>query len=440
MSTYTYTLDKDGNRTGMTGTGGPQTYTLDPLNRLKQAAYSGGPPDTYTYDADGNRLTKNTTSYTNNAADELMAVGSTSYTYDASGNLQARGSDSFTFNYANQLTGATVGGVTSTSTYNGDGLRMSHTANSQTANYIWDVNRGVPEILQDGTNTYVYGLGLISSTDGSGVQTYYDADGLGSTADLTNASAAKTDGYTYDAFGTATHSPGSSTQPFQFTGQQTDADSGLQYLRARYYDPPSGRFLGRDPLPGRTMSPKTQNPFVYALGNPATYVDPLGLCGWLDDPLDCAEGAASDTVNATSDAVGSTVTAVRTVAQPLASTAGQVLDAASRPFRYCLNSVDRAWECYERSELFNAGLAVSSAGAIILAAGCVAAPVMAGPAGPFIGPVTCAEGVIGFVAAQVAAYYLMRSALTPWHNDSASTTMLPNVYRLDPARPGESKE
>jgi hypothetical protein len=41
---------------------------------------------------------------------------------------------------------------------------MRHTARSQTANYVWDVNRGVPEILQDGTNTYVYGLGLIPST------------------------------------------------------------------------------------------------------------------------------------------------------------------------------------------------------------------------------------------------------------------------------------
>jgi RHS repeat-associated protein len=157
-----------------------------------------------------------------------------------------------------------------------------------TANYVWDVNRNVPEILQDGTNTYVYGLGLISSTDGSGVQTYYDSDGLGSTSDLTNSSAAKTDGYTYDAFGTPTHSPSSSTQPFQFTGQQTDADSGLQYLRARYYDPSTGRFLSRDPRPGSMRAPQTQDRYVYALGNPATLVDPLGLCSpW--DPGDCID-------------------------------------------------------------------------------------------------------------------------------------------------------
>jgi RHS repeat-associated protein len=154
---------------------------------------------------------------------------------------------------------------------------MSHTASGQTANYVWDVNRGVPQILQDGTNTYVYGLGLISSTNGSGVQTYYDSDGLGSTADLTNSLATKTDGYTYDAFGAPTHSPGSSTQPFQFTGQQTDADSGLQYLRARYYDPGTGRFLGRDPIAGFMGIPQTQNRYPYALGNPVSRTDPSGM-------------------------------------------------------------------------------------------------------------------------------------------------------------------
>jgi len=163
---------------------------------------------------------------------------------------------------------------------------MSHTVGTATANYVWDVNRGVPQVLQDGTNTYVYGLVLISGTDGSGSQTYYTGDGLGSTTDLTNSSATKTDGYTYDAFGAPTHSPGSSANTFQFTGQQRDADSGLQYLRARYYDPTVGRFLSRDPLPGQLMRPATQNRFAYVRNNPASSVDPLGLCGPFD-PGDC---------------------------------------------------------------------------------------------------------------------------------------------------------
>jgi len=181
---------------------------------------------------------------------------------------------------------------------------MSHKVGTATqVNYVWDVNRSVPEILQDGTNTYVYGLGRISSTDGSGVQTYYDADGLGSTGDLTNSAATKTDSYTYDAFGTSTHTSGTSANAFQFTGQQTDADSGLQYLRARYYDPATGRFLGRDPLAGQLDKPVTLNRYPYVLNNPTTLVDPLGLCGWFDDPLECAQNATKDALNGAVDVI-----------------------------------------------------------------------------------------------------------------------------------------
>jgi RHS repeat-associated protein len=285
MFSYNHTLDGVGNRTQVTGANPTQTYQYDALYRLRQAAYSGGPTDIYTYDANGNRLTKNTTNYTYNAADELTQVGSLAYGYGSdgnNGNLATRGSDTFTFNYANQLTQAVIGGVTSTSVYNGDGLRMKHivdvTGTPVTANYVWDVNRSVPEILQDGTNTYVYGLGRISSTDGSGNQTYYTGDGLGSTTDLTNSSATKTDSYTYDAFGTPTHTSGTSGNAFQFTGQQTDPDSGLQYLRARYYDPSTGRFLGKDPVSGQLGQPGAQNRYVYSMDNPTSQTDPLGLC------------------------------------------------------------------------------------------------------------------------------------------------------------------
>ncbi len=52
--------------------------------------------------------------------------------------------------------------------YNGDGLRISHTVGGTTTAYTWDVSGGLPVILQDGASSYVYGLGLISSTDGGG--------------------------------------------------------------------------------------------------------------------------------------------------------------------------------------------------------------------------------------------------------------------------------
>jgi RHS repeat-associated protein len=154
---------------------------------------------------------------------------------------------------------------------------------------------GLPKLLQDGTNTYVYGIGLISTTDGSGNQTYPQHDGLGSTVALANGSGAITGTYSYDVFGAVRSHTGGSTE-FGFTGEQNDPN-GLEYLRARYYDPATGRFLGRDPL---------GQGYGYAGGNPANRVDPTGLywiacpgddqCIWSEDvglpvdpPVDCSE-------------------------------------------------------------------------------------------------------------------------------------------------------
>jgi RHS repeat-associated protein len=53
-------------------------------------------------------------------------------------------------------------------------------------------------------------------------------------------------------------------------GHPTDPENGLVYMRARFYEPWTGRFLSRDRLyEGR-------NPFSYCLNNPTSFVDPDG--------------------------------------------------------------------------------------------------------------------------------------------------------------------
>jgi RHS repeat-associated protein len=170
-----------------------------------------------------------------------------------------------------------IGGNTSTYAYNGDGLRMSRTAGGATTNYVWDVAAGLPVVLQDGTNTYVYGLDLIASVTGT-TPTYYLYDGLGSTSELANSGGTVTDTYRYDVFGAVRTSTGSSAQPFRFTGEQRDSESGMYYLRARYYDPATGRFLSQDPLMGIMRLPLSQSRYPYVLNNPANLLDRSGLC------------------------------------------------------------------------------------------------------------------------------------------------------------------
>jgi RHS repeat-associated protein len=275
FSNFAYTLDAVGNRTQFTDALGTNVFVYDALNRVTSATYSGS-GETYTYDSLGNRLTKGATSYTYNAASEMLMAGSTSYTYDNNGNEKTRGSDTFNYDHENRLTSATTGGVSSSSTYNGDGLRMSHTVSGSTTNYTWDIAASKPVVLQDGTNTYVYGLELISATDGGGAQKYFMHDGLGSVSHLIDGSGTDVGDYLYDAFGNFRWQFGPANYWF-YAGEQRDSESGLYYLRARYYDPASGRFLGQDPLAGSMGNPQSQNRYAYALNNPVGLTDPLGL-------------------------------------------------------------------------------------------------------------------------------------------------------------------
>jgi hypothetical protein len=89
------------------------------------------------------------------------------------------------------------------------------------------VASGLPVVLQDGTNTYVYGLDLISATDGQGDQTYFLYDGLGSVTDLTDDEGDVVDGYTYDVFGAIRSQSGSSANPWLFTGEQSLPTEGV---------------------------------------------------------------------------------------------------------------------------------------------------------------------------------------------------------------------
>lgn len=62
------------------------------------------------------------------------------------------------------------------------------------------------------------------------------------------------------------------------SGEQYDSDLGLYYLRARYYNPATGRFMSRDPYDGITILPISLHKYLYASGDPANRIDPRG--GW----------------------------------------------------------------------------------------------------------------------------------------------------------------
>ena len=277
---FTYALDNAGLRTAVLDPAGTESYGYDSLYRLTAVTYTDAITQTYAYDAGGNRLSKadpnTTTSYTYDNADRMTAAGGVNYTYDSNGNQTGRGSDTFGWDAFNRMVTATVASTNVTYTYRGDDLRHTKIAAGATTTYTWDLNAGLPVVLQDGTNTYVYGLGLVSQTDGAGSQTYLLANGLGSTEKLTDGSGTVVGTYKYDAFGAVRSSSGTGSTEYRFTGQQDDATLGYQYLRARYYDPAVGRFISRDAFPGFDTNPASQHAYAYALNDPVNLTDPSG--------------------------------------------------------------------------------------------------------------------------------------------------------------------
>jgi len=200
----------------------------------------------------------------------------TTYGYDSRGNrtsvtLPTGATTTLAYDQANRLTGY---GSSATYGYNGDGLRMSKTVSGTTTPFTWDPSGSLPLLLSDGSSSYVYGLGgsPVEQISSSGTVTYLHQDQLGSTRLLTDSTGTVTGTYTFDSFGNITASTGSPTTLLLYAGQYRDAESGLSYLRARYYDPSTAQFLTRDPL-----AAKTHSPYGYGGDDPVNATDPSGL-------------------------------------------------------------------------------------------------------------------------------------------------------------------
>jgi RHS repeat-associated protein len=287
---------------------GPVAYGYDPVNRLTSAnygaaslAYQHDPADRLTQVTQSSRWGSVVSSLAYDAASELVSLTRTQgsqvvqklqYSYDGNGNRtqtvdQTGAATSFSYDQANRL--VDYAGKAQY-TYNGYGLRMSKTVGGVAEPFTWDMSGRLPQLIQDGTTRYVTGLdGLpLEQINSDGTVRYYHQDTLGSTRALTNGQGQIDSVYAYDPYGKVAVFTGSNTaNPFQFAGQYTDVESGLQYLRARYYEPATGQFMTRDPLLAAT-----RQAYVYAQHDPVNRVDRNGL---YDYQYDQYIGTVSDT-------------------------------------------------------------------------------------------------------------------------------------------------
>jgi RHS repeat-associated protein len=144
---------------------------------------------------------------------------------------------------------------------------------------------------------YTYGLQRIDEdqiVSNAWTPSFYGYDGFGTVRQLTSLSGAVTDTFEYDAFGNEISSTGTTPNNYLYRGEQFDPDLGLYYLRARYMNPVTGRFVSRDPANGVITNPATLHKYLYASGDPVNRADPSGKddlieTGELDEELSTAE-------------------------------------------------------------------------------------------------------------------------------------------------------
>ena len=325
---YSYQLGLTGNRTQATETSGRTVnWSYDGIYRLTNETITGDTSNnggnngsaTYTLDPVGNRTAASSTlsgfspvagSY--NADDQLS-----SETYDSNGNttLAANG-NSYTYDSENHMTSATGNGKTITMAYDAFGNRVAKTVNSgATSVTTWylvedDVNpTGLPQVMEEKVGgavqrVYTYGLQRISqylspTVTGNSAWTpsFYVYDGAGSVRQLTDSTGTPTDEYEYDAYGNSFTKQGTTPNNYLYRGEQYDSDLGLYYLRARYYNANTGRFLSRDPEDGKPIDPKTLHKYLYVGGNPVNWIDPRGR-----EIVEVAEEESEEDVAATKEA------------------------------------------------------------------------------------------------------------------------------------------
>ncbi|HET6710855.1 RHS repeat-associated core domain-containing protein [Amycolatopsis sp.] len=203
----------------------------------------------------------------------MAPTGATAYTFDKLGERKTDGTHTYGYDQAGRLSSFT-GATSVTYTYNGDNLRSSKTSGGSVTSFVWDAD-STPNLLSDGVNSYLYGpSGLPVEQLGSGGSFWFVHDQNGSTTALLGGGGTVAGTYSYSAYGRPA-AAGSARTPLQYTGQYVDSESGLVYLRARYYDPVTAVFLTVDPLVDTTRTP-----YTYAGGNPLNYADPTGYCSF----------------------------------------------------------------------------------------------------------------------------------------------------------------
>ena len=214
-----------------------QSYTYDGADRILTSSRYG----TYSYPAAGQPRPH-----------APLSVNGVPLAYDLNGNVTQAGTRTLTWNANDLPTQVTLGGVTTTFTYDGPGERLKKSSSLGTRRYPFGDDY---EIATGIVTKYisVEGLGVIAKRVGNGpssVSYWLHNDRLGSIQAVSNSAGQVVHRRTYRPYG-ETLTQTSTTESRGWIDQRNDPETGLTYLHARYFDPQLGVFLPRIRLESR---------------------------------------------------------------------------------------------------------------------------------------------------------------------------------------------
>ena len=298
-----YSYDDNGNIASATLNGKWTGYTYDALGQLVQVndhsdtrSGENGTTWKYTYDLGGNILKKERFAYNDtttpletvtytygdaNWRDKLTAVNGNAIRYDAIGNPLSDGTWTYTWQNGRQLQKMQKSGVTAEFVYNADGLRVQKTVNGVATKYtlhgknVVHMTSGTDELhffydAQNRPAVVVY----------NGTAYAYVKSLQGDIVALLNGAGNVVVSYAYDAWGAPIGKSGSmaetlgSVQPFRYRGYVFDEETGLYYLRSRYYNAVLSRFINMDSVLLKGILQSNQQ--AYCINNPILYSDSNG--------------------------------------------------------------------------------------------------------------------------------------------------------------------
>jgi RHS repeat-associated protein len=231
-------------------------YGYDEISRLTSVDYGDGETQGYSFDPMGNRLSKTdngvSEGYAYNAANMLTQRAGQPYVNDANGNTLTGGGRVNTWDSQNRMTQCVFGANASGFVYGADGLRRRSTVNATTTDYVLDGQMAI-RTLQNGAaaETFLTGpRGPEYQRAGNNAAVWYLYDGLGSVLGTVDSSGNIISTRKFDVYGAVRGSTGPSGTKHKFCGalgHPSEDETGLIYMRARYVDPVTGRFVSEDP-------------------------------------------------------------------------------------------------------------------------------------------------------------------------------------------------